>query len=90
VGISAALERNIRVISILVDNATMPGEDELPSDVASLVRRNARQLSFERFHSDVDSFIRVLERILAGPAAQPKTVVAAMERFGAIYTSPSP
>jgi hypothetical protein len=74
VEIAAALERNIRVIPILVDNATLPEEDELPSDVASLVRRNARQLSFESFHGDVDSFIRVLERILAGPAAQPKTV----------------
>jgi len=74
VEIAAALERNIRVIPILVDNATLPEEEELPSDVASLARRNARHLFFESFHGDVDSFIRVLERILAGPTAQPKTV----------------
>ena len=77
VEVATALERNIRVIPILVDNATLPDEDALPTDLASLARRNARQVSFESFHSDMDSFIRVLERILAGPSAKPQNVAEA-------------
>jgi Hsp70 protein/TIR domain/DnaJ C terminal domain len=74
VEISTALQRNIRVIPVLVDGAEMPHEDQLPEDLASLARRNARDVSFNRFHADLDSFIRVLERIIAGPGAKPQSV----------------
>lgn len=68
VEIRAALDRKIRVIPILVDSAPMPQPDELPSDLAPLARRNAHELSFARFQDDLESFVRVLGRILAGPA----------------------
>jgi hypothetical protein len=46
--IEAALQRNVRVIPILVDGATMPRADELPS---SLVRIGARLLDDRTAHA---------------------------------------
>jgi hypothetical protein len=69
--VRAALERNIRVIPMLVDGASMPDESQLPRDISALARRNAHDVSFKHFHVDLDSFIRVLQRILAGPTAGP-------------------
>jgi hypothetical protein len=67
--IASALQRNIRVIPILIDGAVMPEEHQLPPDLAGLLTRNAHDVSFKRFHADLDSFIRVLHRILALPGA---------------------
>jgi hypothetical protein len=78
VEIATALRRDIRVIPILIDGAELPDASDLPQEVAPLARRNARQVSFESFHSDVDSFIRVLERILAGPTAKPQSIAQAI------------
>ena len=68
--IATALQRNIRVIPVLLDETTMPQVHDLPDDLAPLARRNAREVSYNRFHSDLDSFIRVLERVLAIPTAR--------------------
>jgi hypothetical protein len=43
--ITAALERNIRVVPVLVEGARMPSPDELPEDVQMLTRRHAVELS---------------------------------------------
>jgi multiple sugar transport system substrate-binding protein len=43
--IETALTRKIRVIPILVDEAQMPGADELPATLAPLVRRNAVEIN---------------------------------------------
>src|SRR6185295_13825824 len=72
--IHAALQRNIRVIPLLVDGASMPEESEVPEDLAPLLRRNAHDVSFAKFHTDLDSFIRVLQRILAVPEPASRTV----------------
>ena len=66
VEIAAALNRNIRVIPVLVDGATMPKQQDLPEDLARLVRRQAIELSDQRWKQDVDRLISVLERALAG------------------------
>jgi hypothetical protein len=73
VEIGAALKRKIRVVPLLVDDAEMPDPQHLPDELATLARRNAHELSFGRFHEDLESFVHVLERILAGPAAQAGT-----------------
>lgn len=62
--IEAALTRNVRVIPILVDEATMPGVDELPPSLARLVRRQALELSPARFDFDTGRLLRVLDRSL--------------------------
>ena len=41
----AALARHIRVVPVLVDKAVMPLAEELPADLAPLVRRHAVELS---------------------------------------------
>jgi hypothetical protein len=63
--IEAALTRNVRVIPILVDEASMPDAAELPESLARLVRRQALELSPSRFASDTGRLLKVLERTLA-------------------------
>ena len=49
--IAAALERDIRVIPILVEGAPMPGRQELPDALAGLARRHALSLRHESFRA---------------------------------------
>jgi TIR domain/Kelch motif len=63
--IETALTRNIRVIPILVDGATMPPAEELPPSLASLMHRQALELSPARFEYDTSRLLRVLDRTLA-------------------------
>jgi len=63
--IVAALQRNIRVIPVLVDGARMPGKHDLPEALAPLSRRNAIELSETRFHADVNRLIEAIEKSFA-------------------------
>jgi hypothetical protein len=63
--IEAALTRNIRVIPILVDGASMPSDDELPPSLAQLARRQALELSPSRFDFDTSRLLEVLDKTLA-------------------------
>jgi hypothetical protein len=64
VEIATALKRNIRVIPVLVQGASMPGTDELPEDLAPLTRRNAFELHDSSWGDDVGRLISALERVL--------------------------
>jgi outer membrane protein assembly factor BamB len=68
--IEVALARNVRVIPILVDGARMPGADELPSSLAKLTRRQALELSPNRFDTDIRRLLRVLDRTVADAQEQ--------------------
>lgn len=61
VEIAAALNRNVRVIPVLVQDATMPSREQLPEALGSLSRRNAIELSDARWKYDVDRLIKVIE-----------------------------
>ena len=50
--IAKALERNIRIIPVLVNNAPMPAEKELPAALARLASIQATELSDERWDYD--------------------------------------
>lgn len=63
--IATALSRNIRVIPVLVQRATMPDAQDLPEDLSKLARRNALELSDQRWHLEIEQLISVMERILA-------------------------
>ena len=63
--IVAALQRNIRVIPVLVGGAQMPRKQELPETLAPLSRRNAIELSETRFHADVNRLIEAIEKSFA-------------------------
>jgi hypothetical protein len=62
--IATALNRNIRVIPVIVQDAAMPHRDQLPEALASLSRRNAIEVSDERWKYDVDRLIKVIEEVL--------------------------
>jgi hypothetical protein len=62
--IATALSRNVRVIPVLVDGASMPRATELPGELQLLVRRNALELSHNRFNADSERLITAIERAL--------------------------
>jgi hypothetical protein len=64
--IEAALQRNVRVVPILVGDARMPSAAELPSSLARLTYRQALELSDSRFNYDISRLLRALDRILGG------------------------
>ena len=68
--IEAALARDVRVIPVLVDGAAMPRADELPDSLAKLVRRQALELSPDRFNFDTGRLLEVLEHTLVETQAQ--------------------
>jgi formylglycine-generating enzyme required for sulfatase activity len=63
--IAAALERDIRVIPVLVRGAAVPLVDDLPEPLKLLARRNAISLSDERIDYDLQRLIGVLVKITA-------------------------
>jgi hypothetical protein len=62
--IASALRRNIRVIPVLVDGASMPRSVDLPDDLATFASRVALQLSHDGFRIDSKQFVKVLKRAL--------------------------
>jgi WD40 repeat protein len=68
--IAAALERDIRVIPVLVDGAQMPRRQQLPEGLATLARRNALSVRHESFRTDADRLVAEIEPILR-PGATP-------------------
>ncbi len=67
--IAAALSRNIRVIPVLVDGATMPTEDALPELLRPLALRNAIDVSNSRFASDVARLADAVSKALGDSAS---------------------
>ena len=67
--IEAALDRDVRVIPVLVQEAEMPTGDELPAPLAPLARRNALQIRDTSWDRDVGRLIATLEK-LEGSAAR--------------------
>ena len=64
---STALKRDVRVIPVLVEGATMPTAAELPDDMATLARRNAQELSDLRWGFDCEQLLKVLEKVVGEP-----------------------
>lgn len=61
--VAAALERNIRVIPVLVGGAPMPTAKELPEVLKGLSRRQAHELSDTRWVYDVGELLKAIESI---------------------------
>ena len=75
--LESALHRNLPVIPILIDHATMPGEADLPPSLTRLAFRNAIDVDQGRdFHPHVDRLIRGIEfhfQRAKIPAARPSS-----------------
>ncbi len=59
--VSAALNADIRVVPVLVDDAALPTLEQLPPELAGLLRRQAVSVRDSSWHQDVDDLIRRLE-----------------------------
>jgi len=66
--IEAALQRDIRVVPVLVRDATMPGPRDLPKSIWRLAVRNAVPVRAGRdFRTDITRLIRALEAVTPPP-----------------------
>lgn len=61
---ATALRRNIRVIPVLVQDAAMPGEGDLPDDLKKLARRQATEISDTHWDTDTGQLIETLAKLL--------------------------
>ncbi len=62
--VAHALERNIRVIPLLIEDASMPRTDDLPDDLKTLGLRNALQVdSGVDFHHHMNRLCSAIERL---------------------------
>ena len=66
--IEAALQRDIPVIPVLVQGATMPAEEQLPPSLQALAFRQGTAVrSDPDFHGDMDRLIHHLDRLMPPP-----------------------
>ncbi len=71
--IASALKQDKLVIPVLVGRAKMPAPDDLPEDLQALARRNAIELSHQRFAFDMGQLIERIKS--ASPARAVKVPV---------------
>ena len=69
--IEAAMTRNIRVIPILVDKATMPRAIDLPGSLADFAHRHAIELSPDQMNYGINQLIEVLNTLDTKPRVDP-------------------
>ena len=67
--IASALRRGIPVVPLLVGEAELPKASDLPDDLKTLTRRNARTLDRLSFESQIDDLMRSLGFSRTGAAA---------------------
>lgn len=74
--IEAAISRNIPIIPILIDNATMPGPDSLPESMHPLAYRNAAELRAGRdMDHHMKRLVHALQRLVGQTSAGDKIPV---------------
>ncbi|PWB54538.1 MAG: hypothetical protein C3F18_06665 [Nitrosomonadales bacterium] len=61
---ATALRRDIRVIPVLVQDAAMPGEGDLPEDLKKLARRQATEIDDTHWDSDTAQLVETLAKLL--------------------------
>ncbi|HEY4933241.1 MAG TPA: toll/interleukin-1 receptor domain-containing protein [Terriglobales bacterium] len=67
--IAAALRRDIPVIPVRVQGATIPKPAQLPDDLKDFAYRNAVELTHERWSSDVQVLVEKLRRLMTDPGS---------------------
>jgi len=67
VEITRALERSIRVIPVLVDDAEMPRPEFLPSPLSRLSTRQKYSVTFEQNETGIDSILGILAKTCKVP-----------------------
>jgi hypothetical protein len=77
--IATALSREVRVIPVLVDGASMPKTADLPDDLKPLVRRNALPVSDTRFDDDCRRLVATIVQVFEVAEAE-RSVCEGMAR----------
>ncbi|HEY4629912.1 MAG TPA: TIR domain-containing protein [Blastococcus sp.] len=90
--IRAALERDIPVVPILVDGATMPRPQELPASLAQFSHRHAVRLDAETFRADSGMLLDALERMVppVADSASPPSVADPTPTPSVAHSTPTP
>ncbi|MFN8529513.1 MAG: uracil-DNA glycosylase family protein [Anaerolineae bacterium] len=68
--IASAIKLNKKVIPVLVGRATMPPPDQLPEDIRPFTRRQAVELSHNRFAADMQKVIVAVREALPTPGSR--------------------
>jgi len=63
--VQTALERGVRVIPVLVDDAKPLRQQELPPELRKLAQLNALEMSYGRYQYDADRLLDLIEQVLA-------------------------
>ena len=63
--VQTALERGVRVIPVLVDDAKPLRQQELPPELRKLAQLNALEMSYGRYQYDADRLLDLIEHVLA-------------------------
>ncbi|MBX2796942.1 MAG: toll/interleukin-1 receptor domain-containing protein [Myxococcales bacterium] len=71
--VSSALKRKVTVIPVLVGGASMPSEDQLPSDLQGLARRQAVTLTEQTFDHGMEKIIAAVGKAAGSPVRRPRT-----------------
>ncbi len=66
--VEAALDRKIRVIPVLVDRASMPRRQDLPTSIQPLTTRHAIEISDDRRAYDIERLVHSLDPTIESPA----------------------
>lgn len=79
--IASALKHDKLVIPVLVGRARMPSPGDLPDDLHALCRRNAVELSHQRFSYDVEKLAAAIKSAVpANPSFKPRADSATLRR----------
>ena len=62
--IGTALKRKVLLLPVLVGGAAMPQQSDLPTELQSLARKQASEISDGRWDYDVGEIIKALERVV--------------------------
>jgi hypothetical protein len=77
--IAGALERNIRVLPVLVDGTSLPSTEDLPADVQALTRRQAVELRDSRWDDDIERLVEALTKFVEAGVASHQPPLAPAE-----------
>jgi hypothetical protein len=69
--VAAAIRRGVIVIPVLVQGASPPSSASLPEELRPLARRQAIELSNERWHYDVSRLVLALDEVVEPPVEAP-------------------
>ena len=88
--IETALKRDVRVIPVLVDAATIPKASDLPESLRPLIRRNAVRIAHDRFAADATGLVAALQRVVAVRDKPHKTLFPWLSSSGRSRSAETP